>query len=181
MASVGVGDLLTDFEIQTIKKGKTQLSQIITTTGKTLIIFLRYFGCTLCQYDLLEYSKVYPKVKELGGELLIVLQSTADSIDRQAKEVFPFDIICDANQDLYKALEIEPIENLKKAFSKGVALKATRAKIKGITHGEYEGNENQLPAYFVVDPTMKVLTVHHSKTLDDVPTYKEVMKLINNE
>lgn len=39
MASVEVGDLLTDFEIETIKKGKTQLSQIITTTGILLLSF----------------------------------------------------------------------------------------------------------------------------------------------
>ena len=60
--------------------------------GKKLaLVFLRYYGCTLCQYDLSQYAKNYEKITAAGGELLVVLQSDPDLLreDMGKEDMFP--------------------------------------------------------------------------------------------
>lgn len=177
MSRISVGSIFPDFEITTVKKGKTSISEIIGKKGKTAIIFLRYFGCTLCQYDILQYKNDYEDIIEGGGNIIIVLQSTVESIGKQSAEAFPFDIICDAEQELYRQLEIEPVDNLKKAVGPSFLLKQVKMMKAGLRHGDYEGNENQLPAYFLVGQDRIVQLANYSKDLLDVPSGKDLIKM----
>ena len=47
----------------------------------------------------------------------------------------------------------------------------------GYTHGEYEGIEEQLPAFFYLDKDLKVLTAHYAKGIGDMPTAEELLAL----
>ena len=46
----------------------------------------------------------------------------------------------------------------------------------GYEHGDYEGNEAQLPAFFAVDGEMNVLEAHYARNLGDMPFAKEVLE-----
>lgn len=48
----------------------------------------------------------------------------------------------------------------------------------GFTHGDYEGNELQLPAMFLVDENRKILYVHYATELADMPTIDDVLELL---
>lgn len=41
-----------------------------------ILAFLRYYGCTICQLDIMEFNKLYEKFEEAGVDIKIVLQST---------------------------------------------------------------------------------------------------------
>lgn len=45
-------------------------------------------------------------------------------------------------------------------------------------HGVYEGNEQQLPAFFYVDGNGKVLVSHYAKTIVDMPSIDEMLAMI---
>ena len=63
-------------------------------SGKTALVFLRYYGCTLCQYDLHQYDRNYSEITKGCGQLLVVLQSSPSSIKEQmGQERFPFELI----------------------------------------------------------------------------------------
>jgi len=47
----------------------------------------------------------------------------------------------------------------------------------GYTHGEYEGIEEQLPAFFYMDKDMKILSAHYAKGLGDMPTAEEMLAM----
>ena len=44
----------------------------------------------------------------------------------------------------------------------------------GLVHGAYEGEELQLPGYFILTPEGKVLEAHRARTLLDMPTPEEM-------
>ena len=177
MPKIAAGDILMNQAVVTMKKGEANLFELLGQEGKTAIVFLRYYGCTLCQYDLMQYQKDYSLLRPGKEELVVVLQSTAESIARQSGGEFPFDIICDPEGKLYKAFEILPAEDLKMAIGPDFADKKAKMEAAGLHHGDYEGEERQLPAYFIVDAQGKVLTAHYSKTLTDVPDIRELQRL----
>ena len=48
----------------------------------------------------------------------------------------------------------------------------------GLSHGEYEGNELQLPAMFIIDENNKVIYSHYAEDGADIPRAKEVLNMV---
>ena len=48
----------------------------------------------------------------------------------------------------------------------------------GIVHGEYEGNEEQRPAFFYIDGDMTVIEAHYGKYTSDMPLADEALSKI---
>lgn len=76
MAKTTVGSQLPNFAFATpFETDRTLLETAGRVRGRTAVVFLRYFGCTLCQYDMQEYAAAYDGIAKTGGQLLVVLQS----------------------------------------------------------------------------------------------------------
>jgi peroxiredoxin len=56
--------------------------------------------------------------------------------------------------------------------------KIEKSKARGYVHGEYEGEELQLPAVFIVDKDLKVIYSKYAKDLSDIPDIDEVISVI---
>lgn len=182
MPKVKIGDKLENLSVTTVQKGKTTLSEVIGKSGKTAIVFLRYYGCPLCQYDMIKYRDGYDEITNGGNSLVVALQSTGESIASQTDIVFPFDIICDPEMLIYKALDIKPSE----PFNEGEEMPAPTPEMlklfkeiedMGIKHGPNEGIEEQLPAYFIVDGNLNVLNAHYCENPFDIPAPEDFEKL----
>ena len=180
MAKLEMGQKLPEFTYDTpFERGLSMSRTAEAVQGKTALVFLRYYGCTLCQLDLRDYAKSIEQVKAAGGQLLVVLQSDPDALADQLKEhPLPYPIVCDPEQKLYKQFEIRPAASkLGMADPKTVA-KIMRARKEGLQHGAYEGEELQLPACFVVDREMNLTYVHDGKSAADVPNAGELTALL---
>lgn len=180
MPKLAVGRKMPDFVFDTpFETGRTLAETAKRVNGKTAIVFLRYFGCTLCQYDMQQYNTEYDKIEATGGQLLVVLQSDPKGLTNElTADTFPFEIICDPNQTLYQNFEVTLAKS-----KMGMADAATMAKIAKVTlagfkHGKYEGEELQLPAAFVVTPDLTITYAHYSKVAGDVPTPTELAELL---
>lgn len=169
-----VGSTMPNFEVTTVKKGDTYLKEIVGGR-KTAIYFLRYIGCTICQYDLANIQEGYSKLEENGAKAVVVLQSPVDKLQQTA---FSFDIISDPKLELFKELEIVAAPSMEVLVSGTSMAKMDKAIAAGYAHGEYEGDELQLPATFVVDENLKVLYAKYSKDLDDLPTIDDLSSVI---
>mgnify|MGYP000175990825 CR=1 FL=1 len=107
MAKIEAGCKLADFSFNTPFESDVKLSEKAKGAKKTILLFLRYYGCTLCQLDIREYANAYDRIKAKDAQLLVVLQSPASTINAQMKkEDLPFDIICDPDMGLYKEFEL---------------------------------------------------------------------------
>ncbi len=181
MAKLTAGGKMPDFSFETPFTKDRRLAEAAgKITGKTAVVFLRYFGCTLCQLDMQQYAKGYEEMTAAGGQMLLVLQSDPQKIAAQiGPDTFPYEIICDPEQALYKMLEIAPAKSMAALGGdlKTVA-KIGKATAAGFKHGEYEGEELQLPAVFVMTPDLTLTYAHYGKTAGDIPGPKELAELL---
>lgn len=108
LAKLLEGDIIPDFSFQTpFTNDRNWHSELEKNPGKTALIFLRYYGCTLCQLDIRDYALDYHNILASGGKLYIVLQSDPQKIAKDIEEkALPFEIICDPSMNLYKEFEI---------------------------------------------------------------------------
>lgn len=180
MEKLTAGQVMPDFTFDTpFETGRTLAQTVQQATGKTALIFLRYYGCSLCQYDIHQYAEQYPAITQAGGQLLVVLQSAPATLAAQlTPESLPFQLVCDPDQSLYHKFDINPAPSQEKMIGDKTMAKLAKVKAAGYTHGEYEGEELQLPAAFILDHDLKLEYVHYGETVDDVPTPEELAELL---
>lgn len=182
MSKLTSGQFMPDFSFETPFETGRSLGEIVKKAPKTALVFLRYYGCTLCQYDIQQFAAHYEEISAHGGQLLVALQSDPKKLAGQlSSEALPFDIICDPEQKLYEQFEIVPASAPEQLIDKSdekALEKFSKVKASGLQHGDYEGNELQLPAVFVVTPDLKLTYAHYGKTATDVPTPQELAALL---
>ena len=176
----------TDFTYRTAFKEGIVLSEKVKEADKTFLIFLRYMGCTSCQVDIMDYSEEYARFKEKNAQIVLALQSKPEIIAAQTTEENPpFDLVCDPDMELYKIYDVkaasckEEMINLNDpTVMAKLGAKREKAAAHGLTHGEYEGNEMQLPALFLLDSELNVLHAHRAAYLTDMPSVDEMLELL---
>lgn len=101
------GDVMPDFTFDTPFAAGQSLSEAVQKTPKTALLFLRYYGCTLCQYEMHQLAENYGQITAVGGQVLVVLQSAPAGIAGQiGPDSLPFTIICDPQAALYEKFGI---------------------------------------------------------------------------
>lgn len=174
------GDVMEDFTYCTPFKSGLTLKETAKLAKKTAIVFLRYYGCTLCQYDIQQFARQYDSISKNGGQLVVVLQSEPSELAQQlGEEDLPFSIICDPKAALYVRFAVHPASSILTMADQQSMAKMVAAEKAGIRHGKYEGNEFQLPATFVLDADCKVLYAHYGTSIGDVPTAEELAELLH--
>ena len=171
---------IPDFTFATPFETELRFSQVLRkVSGKTALVFLRYYGCPICQLDLHRYAQRAEAIDATGGQLLVVLQSDPGLLAEQiGPETFPYTIVCDPEQKLYRMLSIDPAVSMLKMMSLSAVKKGISAVRKGYKHGAYEGNEQQLPAAFILTPDGTVTYAHYGKDAADVPSSDQLIGLL---
>jgi peroxiredoxin len=173
-----VGDSMPGFKYSTAFD--SNLNYLGEIRGKkAALFFLRYYGCTVCQFDLMEIEEHIDEFVKNDIDLKVVLQSDPGKLrENLKKNSLSYDIICDSDMELYNRFEIEPAKSKLKLVSSGVVRKLVRAKKAGLKHGEYEGEELQLPAVFAVDKSGKIIYSKYAKNLVDIPSARELLEIM---
>jgi len=178
MPKLTVGQTMPDFTFQTPFRSGLTFSQV-AAGKKTALFFLRYYGCTLCQLDMQRLAQGYDKVAATGGHVLVVLQSEPEVVREYVSETsLPFMIICDPTQTLYKEFAIPVAASIDELIGGNTKAKIAELEGTGLTHGKYEGEELQLPAFFVVGADGKITYAHYAKDLADIPNVDEIAELL---
>ena len=171
MSKLIMGDFLPDFSFQTPYLQNCKIGTIAKqVSGKTALIFLRYYGCTLCQYDIQLFAEAYNEIKKTDGQILIVLQSDPSKLATELSDTdVPFHIICDPDQILYKEFEIGAADSVMGLVDATTIEKISRVNAAGYVHGDYEGEELQLPATIIVNRELELIYVRYGQSAGDVP------------
>ena len=106
------------------------------------------------------------RIRATGGEVKVVLQSDPTLLAEElgSPEVYPFEIICDPDGVLYQLFEVNPAASMAELGGGNVLEKIKAAKERGLTHGRYEGIEEQLPAALLSTVICPLLTHIMAKT-----------------
>jgi peroxiredoxin len=175
-----IGNKMPNLTVDTIFKRQIPLKELLGDK-KTAVLFLRYAGCTLCRFDMLMIKEEYEPLTEAGDKVIVVLQSNADKLSKEIdKDFYPYDIICDPEESLYKQFEIKAANSQEEMIGPGTMEKIKEVQASGLTHGDYEGNEMQLPAVFIVDKNLTVLYEHYAAHLTDMPNVHELKELFKS-
>lgn len=185
MAKLHVGEKMPNFSFQT--ESQTGLTiQSVVSAKRTVFWVLRYIGCTTCRYDVHAIAAKYKDFLQRGIQVYVVMQSDPAVVREDLKDSpLPYHIICDQDQAIYKALEIPATatkeERMPSSPEDIAKLEAKKKKVQesGFVHGKYEGNEQQLPAMFVVDPDQTVVYAHYAKNSIDMPTVDEMLAILD--
>lgn len=159
MGSIGVGDAAPGVNLESVNRGTVSLGDYI---GKrAVIIFGRYFGCPVCQYDFDELIAKVDKIRE-KAEIIYFTQSSPEVARKFIIEhELDFPVIPVPKEDgHYKVYDDYSVRNMGIGTTIEILRRASIAKKAGKTHGEYEGRETQSPADFVVDEAGKIIWAH---------------------
>lgn len=181
-ATLAKGGKLEGFLYDTVERTEIDLAAEIQKP--TILVFSRYFSCSICQTMLGNLRAAWPDLKKKGFDLKVVLQSTRESVEEGTREnPFPFDLICDPKARLYDRYNVFEADgmigmvagdpHMLEIMGGGIKQFAYASMLGG--SGKSEGRKQQLPALFVVGPDMKVLYAHYSKTITDFPDLAQVL------
>ncbi|MCC8060809.1 MAG: AhpC/TSA family protein [Clostridiales bacterium] len=172
------GDWMPDFEVDTAYDQGIKISDLVKRQKKTIFWILRYVGCRVCRYDIHLLSQRYQEFLDKGCQVLVVMQSEPEVVRQDLEDAgIPFDMICDPKMEIYKELEIGSWTSITEEVRAKLKEKAAAASSCGFQHGKYEGNEEQLPAMFIVDDTRRVLYAHYAESIVDMPDISDVLKM----
>ncbi len=177
---VKVGDLLPDFDVKLPWEQNQKLSTLLN--GKpTMLLFLRYYGCPLCQLDIHELAAGYEQIRNVGGQAIVVLQSSSENLEKALghQDALPFPVICDPEQKLFHALAVWPAAGAEELMGPKLMAKMGAVAQQGIQHGLSEGNEMQVPGAIAVDADRKVTYVHYGQGLGDTPDSAEIAQILS--
>ena len=64
MAQIEAGQKLGEYVFDTAFEKDVKLSEKVKQADKTVLLFLRYYGCRICQLDMRFYADAYDRFKE---------------------------------------------------------------------------------------------------------------------
>lgn len=179
MSKIQLGMKAPDFTYQTPWSDNHTLYG--TMNGKTTILmFLRYYGCRICQLDISRLIAGYDRIKEQDAQLLVVLQTEPAIInEHDNEEDIPFAFICDPEHELYELYEVGA-PSPKEAggeMSSAIKEKLDEAITKGFIKYANNGKEiaTQVPACFIIDPDGIIKFTHYGTDAADLPTVDELV------
>lgn len=145
---------------------------------KNVLLFLRYIGCTVCSLMVLEIKDRYEEIKANGVDVYVVLQSDPEVLKEEIKDFdIPFEIITDPEMKLYEKFSLESLDDIKNGLGGNTMDRIAKAKERGLVHGKYEGDENQLPASFVVDKNGIVTYAKYGEHVTDTLMVEDLINL----
>ena len=182
MTKLNQGEKFPNLQFDTADKQGLQVYDILK--GKTVFWVLRYIGCPTCRLDVHQLAQRYAEIQDAGAQIYVVMQSDPEHIHKdlaKTNTVLPFEIICDPKQEFYSTLSVEAAKSKLQLAGSGVfkvLQKGKAARAQGFNHGDYEVNELQLPACFIVGEDGTAEYVHYARNMADMPTIDELLKIL---
>ena len=185
--TLAVGEKLENF-VYDSPKGMNQ-----TLSGKTFIVFSRFYECELCRVLLASFTAAYPVFRAMGYDIKFIMQSDISTLAKNQKK-YPFELIADPEcklYDMYNVFEADGIVNMlagdkliEFVIGKNVYKMLNLDMIESVNSAmapaeETDGpRENQLCAFVAVDKNVNITYAHYSKTMTDFPDVKDIIKIL---
>jgi peroxiredoxin len=156
--------------------------QLSRLAGRPVLLsFLRYGGCALCNLRVHELIQHYPKLAQLGCAVLVVFESSRESIvTHVSRQQAPFPIIADPEARLYDLYAVETSE--KKVMAnlgttpKQQQLMQAAAQLGYGLRREPEDNFFRMPADFLIGPDQVILESFYSDIIGDHLDLNDVIR-----
>ena len=157
MVKLRPGDPAPGFSLDSVNMGRVTLSEY--RGRRVLLVFGRYFGCPVCQYD---FDQLIRFRGETGIDVIYMVQSRPESAAEYISGLdVDFPVVAVPMEDgRYSVYDTYGVGALGPASVIQIFMRARDARRAGKVHGPYEGRETQSPADFVVDVDGVIVRAH---------------------
>jgi thioredoxin-dependent peroxiredoxin len=164
-----IGNKARDFRFQTPWDDEVNFYDAVGN-NPAVLIFLRYFGCPVCQMEMAKIKQEIDLVSKKGGYVFVVLQSAPETLaSLTQKEDWPFTIISDPEGKIFQLYGVDAGGIIKYLHPAGL-IAAIKAISRGFRHGKFEGKETQLPAAFAMTGDKLIKYAHYGEYISDMPS-----------
>ena len=128
---------------------------------KILLVFGRYFGCPVCQFDFNLLTKML-KENPLDIQVIYIVQSSPDVAKKFVEEkgvTFPIIPVLKTGGK-WPIYTDYGVGKIRLTSLLELKRRAAAANAAGIQHGPKEGSELQSPANFIIDEKGKIIYAH---------------------
>jgi peroxiredoxin len=180
MTAVAIGDPAPDGALLDLV-GKRSWLSTSWAERPAVVVFLRYFGCPLCQAQVVGLRDDGDRFDQMGGDVILVGQGTPqDAASFLSRKRAPFPCLIDPDRSLYRAYGLArgsfgDVFGPDAVFS-SVRQSLHRETIHGTLHG---GNLMQMPGTFIVDRHGVLRFVHRSRTIADTPPNRVLLDVLD--
>jgi peroxiredoxin len=172
------GSFAPNFHYQTHFDTESKEYFIESQDKKSILFFLRYVGCLVCQLDIKRINDNLSSFRNKNTEVFVVLQSTNESIETYMElQQIDFKIVSDTFSKIYNSYAVKK-GNLFQFLSPKSIPKVIKSMKYGFRHGKFEGEETQLPAVFIVDENHKITYCYYGKSISDLPSIDVLLQKI---
>jgi hypothetical protein len=169
-----ITDPLLDRPIEGLRLSGRSLRDNLDSTGPTLLVFLRHFGCIFCR----EMVRDVRKASSVAGYPPVIFFAQADP--EQARRFFEKHapearVVCDPAKSFYDALELKH-GSMTEMFGPRVWACAMRAMAKGnsVGVGSVIGDPWTMPGVFLVEGDGSATWQHHFAHAGDHPDWSSI-------
>ena len=182
MARVKAGEQMPDLTLCMYPGTEKKLSDF--RGEKVFLRVLRYIGCPTCRMDIHEMNMRSQEFADKNTRLMVVIQSDAEHVKadlERTDEALHYDLVLDPEMKIYRELDITAAKDKDGLHGddqeKYLALRE-KVKAGGYVHGDFEGEELQLPALFLIGEDGTVLYSHYAVSIADMPGVDEMLQLL---
>ncbi|MBK5112278.1 MAG: redoxin domain-containing protein [Candidatus Heimdallarchaeota archaeon] len=143
---------------------------------KILLSFYRYASCPLCNLRISQLIQQYDDMKKKGLVIIAFFQSPKESmLEYVGKQNVPFPLIPDPEREIYRLYRIE--KSWFKYVIGGISGKMFRALRKGYKIKDQEGQQNLVPADFLIE-NMIIKRAYYGKSIADHISFEELNQFL---
>ncbi len=176
-SKLNIGDKAPDFRFRAPWDGETNFYDAVGN-NPAVLIFLRYYGCPVCQMEMAKIKQEIDLVRKKGCRVFVALQSAPETLTSLTKrEDWPFTIICDPKGEIFQLYGVEAGGFIRYLHPTGF-FAAIKAVLQGFQHGKFEGKETQLPAAFSMTADKMLKYTHYGEIISDIPSLAELTSVI---
>jgi len=176
---LGVGDRAPDGTLVDVE-GRTVALSLAWAERTALLVFLRYFGCPLCQAHVVALREDRQRFDDVGANVVLVGQGGPEDGSRfRDRKHVPFPCWLDPERRLYRAFGLvsgSPVQ----ALGLNAVLPMMRANLHRETRQRLlsGGNLMQMPGTFVVSADGVVRFAHRNRTIADSPPNRVLLDVL---
>ena len=168
MARLSIGDIAPEITLIDAMGTPLSLAQI-RRQRRTLISFVRQFGCVFCRTELARLARLRPQIESLDAQLIVITQSHNEETCAFCAEHAPgVDCYSDiAHGGGYRAFGLQR-GHLSQLFGPAVWIQMVRTS--ATAGGKPVDDAALLPGIFVLNPDGRVHFAWYSRHIGDYPT-----------
>jgi len=164
-----VGDRAPLIDVQDITGSRVYVPD--TKGRQTLVAFVRFAACALCNFRVHALSMRKSSFDRLGLDVVIVTESETELVRATLARGAPYAFVSDSDLVLFKSYALETsIMGTLKSFGRSKEIELGREIMAKHEHeAPREGTWTRMPAEFLVDPSGVLKLAHYARDAGDHP------------